>query len=261
MWVNVSTHQLADPGFVGTVTEALALAGLPGSALGLEITESAVMADPAHRTRHAVRLRCAGVRVAIDDFGTGYSSLSTLKTLPVDVLKVDRSFVSGLGEDVSDTRIVTAIVSMAHALGLSVVAEGVETEVQRDAIRAIGCETAQGYLFGRPAARADVADGTALRRRIPAARPTGWPPCPSPPRVLTAAGTPAESPASPAHRPGPDSRETTPVADEPRLSLLRPSLSSATWWRSTLAGGSRSSSSRWSAAAPTSAPAAGRRCG
>ena len=191
-WVNVSPLQLADPGFVRTVTEALALAGLPGTALGLEITESAVMADPGTARATLSSLRRTGVRVAIDDFGTGYSSLSTLRTLPVDVLKVDRSFVSGLGRDDSDTRIVTAIVSMAHALGLSVVAEGVETAPQRDAIRAIGCETAQGYLFGRPVP-ADQAEallrgttGTAVvpvPARVPARgapdavldAPRGWP--------------------------------------------------------------------------------------
>ncbi|WP_158257154.1 sensor domain-containing phosphodiesterase [Kineococcus xinjiangensis] len=156
MWVNVSPHQLADPGFVETVAVALAGAGLPGAALGLEITETAVMADPAGARATLAKLRRAGVRIAIDDFGTGYSSLAILKALPVDVVKVDRSFVSGLGEDPSDTRLVAAIVSMAHALNLSVVAEGVEEERQHTVLQDLGCETSQGWLFGRPVPAAQV---------------------------------------------------------------------------------------------------------
>ncbi|GAB7189319.1 EAL domain-containing protein [Kineococcus sp. NUM-3379] len=168
MWVNVSPHQLADPGFVATVTDALDATGLPGAALGLEITETAVMADPEAARATLTRLRRLGVRVALDDFGTGYSSLAVLKSLPVDVVKVDRSFVRGLGQDLSDTRLVAAIVSMAHALDLSVVAEGVEEEGQHAVLRELGCEVSQGYLFGRPVPAADL--GPVLAAGSPVAR-------------------------------------------------------------------------------------------
>ncbi|WP_432523648.1 EAL domain-containing protein [Kineococcus sp. SYSU DK006] len=158
VWVNVSAHQLGDGAFVRTVTDALAHHGLPGTALGLEITESAVMADADAARAILAALRGAGVRTAVDDFGTGYSSLSTLRTLPVDVVKVDRSFTSRLGCSPSDQRIVDAIISMAHALDLTVVAEGVEEPQQHRTLRALGCDLVQGYLLGRPVEPARVED-------------------------------------------------------------------------------------------------------
>ncbi|WNB87085.1 EAL domain-containing protein [Cellulomonas sp. ATA003] len=171
LWVNVSAHQLAAPGFVRTVTDALAATGVPGAAVGLEVTESAVMADPDAARATLTSIRALGVRIALDDFGTGYSSLSMLKTLPVDVLKIDRSFISGLGEDPSDTRIVAAVISMAQALGLTVVAEGVETQRQRDELQTLGCEAAQGYLFGRPAPAAHVGSVLTAMGSLPRPRP------------------------------------------------------------------------------------------
>ncbi|NAZ86556.1 EAL domain-containing protein [Kineococcus indalonis] len=168
VWVNVSPHQLGDEGFVDVVEGALRAAGLPGTALGLEITESAVMVDPAAAASILGRLRRRGVRVAIDDFGTGYSSLSTLRSLPVDVVKIDRSFTARLGEGDGDLRIVDAVVSMAHALDLLVVAEGVEHEHQRRALRALGCDLVQGYLLGRPAPAARFEELLAARGRVPA---------------------------------------------------------------------------------------------
>jgi EAL domain-containing protein (putative c-di-GMP-specific phosphodiesterase class I) len=116
----------------------------------LEITETALMADAELTLEILDRLHDQGLRLAIDDFGTGYSSLTYLKRFPVDVIKVDRSFVAGLGTDPDDTAIVRTIVSMADALRLEVTAEGVETETQRTELIALGCDRAQGYLFARP---------------------------------------------------------------------------------------------------------------
>ncbi|HEX2039798.1 MAG TPA: EAL domain-containing protein [Acidimicrobiales bacterium] len=148
--VNLSARQFADPHLVALVSEALAASALPPDRLWLEITESALM-EEAEATVDTLRaLRALGVRISIDDFGTGYSSLSYLKRFPVDVLKIDRSFVDGLGVDPEDQAIVTAIVSLARALGLGVVAEGVETAEQLDEVRRLGCNSVQGYYLGRP---------------------------------------------------------------------------------------------------------------
>ncbi|WP_432536671.1 bifunctional diguanylate cyclase/phosphodiesterase [Kineococcus arenarius] len=174
VWVNVSPHQFGDEGFADEVVAALEGAGVPGTALGLEITESALMVDEAAARSILTRLRRLGVRVAVDDFGTGYSSLSTLRTLPVDVVKVDRSFTSRLGEGPGDVRIVEAIVAVAHALGLSVVAEGVEHEHQRDVLHALDCDLAQGYLFGRPAPPERFEQALALRERTSADGSPAW---------------------------------------------------------------------------------------
>ena len=154
VWVNLSARQLYEPGVVGLVEDALEEAELEPGSMGLEITESVAM-DGAGlgvgRTVSALRgLRDLGVRLAVDDFGTGYSSLSQLKRLPVDVLKIDRSFVAGLGSDAGDRAIVSAVVNLARDLGLEVVAEGVETEGQLQILRELGCDMAQGYYFARP---------------------------------------------------------------------------------------------------------------
>ena len=130
---------------------ALKESGLPPSALCLEITESAIMEDPEAAHRILQGLRALGVRLAIDDFGVGYSSLSHLKyLLPVDLIKIDKSFVDGLLDDGDSRAIITAIVELAHALNVQAVAEGVETEDQAITLRAMGCHTAQGYHFSRP---------------------------------------------------------------------------------------------------------------
>lgn len=151
--VNVAARQLADPDFADVVARVLRSHRLPGAALWLEITESVIVDDDAATWETLQRLHDLGVTLVVDDFGTGYSSLSYLRRFPVGALKIDRSFVADLGsddEDADDGAIVVAVVAMARALGLWVVAEGVETAQQRDRVRDLGCELAQGWLFGRP---------------------------------------------------------------------------------------------------------------
>ncbi len=148
--VNVSVRQLRDKALVGVVREVLAETGLPPGALWLEITESGVMEDLETALATLDELHALGVVMAVDDFGTGYSSLSYLNRLPVGVVKLDRSFVSQVGTGGSEEQIVRAVLALAGALGLRVVAEGVETEVQRDWLRDQGCELGQGWLFGKP---------------------------------------------------------------------------------------------------------------
>jgi EAL domain-containing protein (putative c-di-GMP-specific phosphodiesterase class I) len=123
----------------------------------LEITESDVMQRPEEAVAMLHKLKARGVAMAIDDFGTGYSSLTYLKSLPIDVLKLDRSFVTGLPEDADDVSITCAVIGMAHSLGLKVIAEGVETEAQRAFLRERGCDELQGYLFSRPLAADECA--------------------------------------------------------------------------------------------------------
>ncbi len=148
--VNVSGHQLVRPEFLDEVRGALRRSGLDPENLGLEITESVLMNDvsPARSTLDA--LRELGVRVLLDDFGTGYSSLARLKGFPVDAIKIDRSFVDGLGSQDEDTAIVGAIVEIADSLGLEAIAEGVEQPEQVARLRELGCSAAQGYLFAAP---------------------------------------------------------------------------------------------------------------
>ncbi len=148
--VNVAVAQLRDPGFAAAVATTLAETGLAPSSLCLEITESGLMSDVHSAVSLLGELRALGVGLSVDDFGTGYSSLAYLKRLPITQMKIDRTFVSGLPGDADDSAIVTGIVSLAHSLGLAVVAEGVETPDQLAALRAVHCELAQGYLFSRP---------------------------------------------------------------------------------------------------------------
>ncbi|MDO8391403.1 MAG: EAL domain-containing protein [Actinomycetota bacterium] len=148
--VNVSVRQLMSGHLVDVVSDALVQAGVSASALWLEITETALMADVKAATIALRELRSLGLHLAVDDFGTGYSSLTYLKRFPVEAIKVDRTFVNGLGIDSEDSTIVEAVVKLGHSLGLSVVAEGVETPLQLARLREIGCDRGQGYLFGRP---------------------------------------------------------------------------------------------------------------
>ena len=148
--VNFSPRQLSHPRAVETVVETLEQAGLDPSLLCVEITESALVDDAASTLGTLNRLKELGVRLALDDFGTGYSSLTYVRRFPIDTLKIDRSFIDGIVGSSEDEAIVTAVLSMGRALGVHVVAEGVETEEQAARLRTLGCKLAQGYLFSRP---------------------------------------------------------------------------------------------------------------
>ncbi|MBT9497482.1 MAG: EAL domain-containing protein [Zoogloea sp.] len=148
--VNLSPIQFRHAGFVSSVADALAQAELDPAYLELELTESFVMQD-AERINVAMQaLKKLGVDIAVDDFGTGYSSLSYLKRFPVDRLKIDKSFVRDIDSDPDDTAIVRAIITLGHALGLRVVAEGVETPAHLEFLQRHGCDELQGYYFSRP---------------------------------------------------------------------------------------------------------------
>jgi diguanylate cyclase (GGDEF)-like protein len=148
--VNLSVRNLADTGFPRRVADALARHRVPSALLVLELTESAVMSDPQRELPVLRGLHELGVRIAVDDFGTGYSSLAYLRRLPVDEVKIDKSFVLGLDSDLVDLAVVRAIVELGHSLGLVVVAEGVEQDATRDQLVAMGCDVAQGFLISRP---------------------------------------------------------------------------------------------------------------
>jgi diguanylate cyclase (GGDEF)-like protein len=148
--VNLSVRNLLAENFPAKVAHALAHRGVPAELLTFEITESSVMTDPEHSLPVLRELHAMGVHLSVDDFGTGYSSLAYLRRLPIDEIKIDRSFVQGMGTDLSDLAIVRAIVDLGHSLGLSVVAEGVEEEAARDALRDMKCNQAQGFLIARP---------------------------------------------------------------------------------------------------------------
>jgi diguanylate cyclase (GGDEF)-like protein/PAS domain S-box-containing protein len=154
--VNLSPRQVAHAELVPTVARVLGETGLDPARLGLEITENVLIseADSPWNTLHS--LKRLGVKLMLDDFGTGYSSLAYLKRFPVDVVKIDQTFVDGLGEEAEDSAIVEAVIGMARTLDLGVIAEGVETADQAESLRQLGCERAQGFWFGRPRPAADV---------------------------------------------------------------------------------------------------------
>ncbi len=148
--VNVSTRCLLDPQFPDTVAQRLLAADVPGELLCIEITESTVMADPTRAIDALRRIRAMGARTALDDFGTGYSSMAYLRVLPLDELKIDKSFVADIAGDGSNTALVQSAIDLGHNLGLVVVAEGVETAEVLATLRTLGCDVAQGYHFARP---------------------------------------------------------------------------------------------------------------
>ena len=144
MAVNLSSRQLARPDVTEVIARVLRETGLDPSLLHLEVTESALVEDVAESTARLLELKALGVRIAVDDFGTGYSSLSYLRQLPVDVVKVDQEFVAGMAGDSEAATIVGAIVALAHDLGKTTIAEGVEAPAQLSALAAVGCDLAQG---------------------------------------------------------------------------------------------------------------------
>jgi diguanylate cyclase (GGDEF)-like protein/PAS domain S-box-containing protein len=152
-WVNLSGKQLSAGGVSALVREALEGAGLRPGFLGLEITETALVQDGHAGVRARAELQelhRLGVRIAVDDFGTGFSSLGQLRSFPVDMIKVDRSFVQGIEHDAKDAAITANLVSLAHALGVLAIAEGIESDGQLTSLRELGCDLAQGFLFARP---------------------------------------------------------------------------------------------------------------
>lgn len=182
MFVNVSGRQIANPLFPREVRDIVTRSGMRHGTLGLEVTESVLIEEAESPMAVLNKLRRFGLRVVLDDFGRGYSSLSYLKHLPLDGMKIDRTFTDGLTGDLKDVVILRALVDMAHALGMSVVAEGVETAMQADELRRLGCRRVQGHLFSRPlpassitwfldehlAERRDASDASLRRRGAPA---------------------------------------------------------------------------------------------
>jgi diguanylate cyclase (GGDEF)-like protein len=166
--VNISARQMQQGGLVERVCTLTRLYGISPSDLEVELTESVIMANPQESARVFASLREIGVVVAMDDFGTGYSSLAYLRRLPIDVLKIDRSFVANADQDESDAEIVKMIIALAQTLKLEVVAEGVETESQAAFLEGCGCPTVQGYLYARPQVAADFEKW--LRERVPGNR-------------------------------------------------------------------------------------------
>lgn len=164
--VNVSPRQLRNRGFIDEVRQAIAVDEQAANALELEITESLIMENVQHSIASLQAIRDMGLRIAIDDFGTGFSSLSYLSKFPVDTLKIDRSFVIEMTDSAQGLALVSTIISLAHALGLKVVAEGVETEEQARLLRVLNCEEMQGYLYSKPVP-GDVFETQFLRRLPP----------------------------------------------------------------------------------------------
>ncbi|MDC8786562.1 putative bifunctional diguanylate cyclase/phosphodiesterase [Roseateles koreensis] len=170
--VNVSARQLRQPGFVQLVDATLAASGCPPHALELEVTESLLLEDAEGAIELLGALSQRGVRVAIDDFGTGYSSLSYLRRMPIQTLKIDRSFVSELGSDANVAAIARTVIVLARSLNLDVLAEGVETAEQAAWLRREGCDWAQGWHFGRPMAPADIHQGPMYKPQLDIVRKT-----------------------------------------------------------------------------------------
>lgn len=156
--VNLSARQFADKHLHTDIVEALAQAQLPGDLLELELTESMVMRHPEQAAGWLAGLKRTGVRLSIDDFGTGYSSLAYLNHFPIDVIKIDRSFIRDVPDSRSDAQIASAVIALGHSLGLKVVAEGAETQAHIDFLRTEGCDEVQGYFYSRPIPASDMTD-------------------------------------------------------------------------------------------------------
>ena len=166
MWINVSGSQLMEPDFVDRVARLITDCALAPRTLGLEVTEEGLSIGSRHATQMLERLRELGVALALDDFGTWYSSLATLGELPIEAVKLDRTFVRGVGSDLENDTIVSSVIELAHAHGVRVVAEGVESWAEGARLCELGCDRALGYLFSGPQ-RAEQA-------RLMLAHGTGW---------------------------------------------------------------------------------------
>jgi len=164
--VNFSARQFQQPTFISTVEEILKETNLDPTWLELEITESSIMKDPELAIEKLLELKMMGIKVAIDDFGTGYSSLNYLKRFPIDTLKIDRSFVSDLCKDPHDTAIVRAIITLGHALDLTVIAEGVETREQLESLTELECDVVQGFLFSKALSANDFEELLIEQRQV-----------------------------------------------------------------------------------------------
>jgi EAL domain-containing protein (putative c-di-GMP-specific phosphodiesterase class I) len=154
--VNVSSRQLRGSDLPDIVAHALSISGLKPELLHVELTETAVLEDEANASQMLSRLRGQGVKIWLDDFGTGFSGLSHLRRVPVDGVKIDRSFVADVLRDPDDLALTSAIIAMAHSLGVTVVAEGIENEGQFGVLRERGCDLGQGFWLGRPMTAADI---------------------------------------------------------------------------------------------------------
>jgi diguanylate cyclase (GGDEF)-like protein len=166
--VNVSGRQLLSKGFAALVDDLLSSTDMDPGALLLELTENVLIEDSDRAMTVLADLKTLGVRLALDDFGTGYSSLSYLRRLPIDVVKIDRTFVSDIHDDPASGPIVKAVIDLSHALGLTVIAEGIETKAQRDRLRHLGCEMSQGFHYAKPMSASAVSEhlGTSQTRPL-----------------------------------------------------------------------------------------------
>jgi EAL domain-containing protein (putative c-di-GMP-specific phosphodiesterase class I) len=162
--INVSARQLRSADYVATVEQALLDSGTAPELLTLELTETVFVEDSEGAAATLRDLRALGVKIALDDFGTGFSSLSHLKQFPIDTIKIDRAFIAELGGDSASDEIVRAMIDLAHSLGMTVVAEGVECAAQHDDLLALGCDFCQGYYFARPMS-ADIVEELMQARR------------------------------------------------------------------------------------------------
>lgn len=193
--VNLSSRQLEQPNLIAQLAHVLESTAIAASALKLEVTESMVMADIETAIDRLLQLKALGLRLSMDDFGTGYSSLSQIRRLPIDTLKVDKSFVQKMGESAADAEITRMIIDLAHVLGMDVVAEGVETQADADRLRSLGCEYGQGYFWAKPL---PAHEATALLQQqappsttIPEGDRAPTHPVPNPPNSLSAPGSAA----------------------------------------------------------------------
>ena len=205
----MSARQITAPGFTAQVAAILAETGLPASALTVEINEQVLVADAGLVVDRLMDLHRMGVRMAIDDFGTGYASLAHLRHLPLDVIKIDPSFVAGLGHEDTLTLLTRTVVQLGRELGLRVIAEGIEQPGQLDALREMGCDYGQGFLVARPMAAPSVEALIRTSAQEPAAAPAAAGPLE--PRAVPP--IPVETPASPAEAAGEAPVTAAPVGE------------------------------------------------